>query len=223
LRKISAFGQILTASLKNKLNEDEEENLSFMVDGANRMQQMIEALLTYSKVTTKSSNFESVDPNAVVEELKMLELAFRIEETGANVLTPEPLHPVMADPAQLRQLLQNLIANALKYQKEDAIPEVIISSRVVDNAKVRVEVQDNGIGIKEEHFNNIFTMFKRLHAKSEYEGTGIGLAVCKKIVERHGGTIGVSSTYGQGSTFWFTMPALETPATEAGITASLTA
>ncbi len=139
------------------------------------------------------------------------------------MLIPEPLHPVMSDPAQLRQLLQNLIANALKYQKEDAIPEVIISSRVVDNAKVRVEVQDNGIGIKEDHFNDIFTMFKRLHAKNEYEGTGIGLAVCKKIVERHGGTIGVSSTYGQGSTFWFTMPALETPATEAGITASLTA
>ncbi len=223
LRKISAFGEILAASLKNKLNEDEEENLSFMVDGANRMQQMIEALLTYSRVTTKSLNAERVDPNAVVEELKMLELAFGIEETGAKVLIPEPLHPVMADPAQLRQLLQNLIANALKYQKEDAIPEVIISSRVVDNAKVRVEVQDNGIGIKEDHFDNIFTVFKRLHAKSEYEGTGVGLALCKKIVELHGGEMGVSSTHGQGSTFWFTMPALETPATEAGITASLTA
>jgi len=105
--------------------------------------------------------------------------------------------------------LQNLIANALKYQKTGVIPKITICSSVQDDGMVRVEVQDNGIGIEEEQYNNVFTMFRRLHTRQEYEGTGIGLAVCKKIVERHGGDIGVSSVYRQGSTFWFTMPAAQ--------------
>ncbi len=103
--------------------------------------------------------------------------------------------------------MQNLIANGLKYQKKGAIPQITIRSSTADNDMVRVEVADNGIGIKQEHFKNLFIMFRRLHSRQEYEGSGIGLAVCKKIVERHGGDIGVSSTYGEGSTFWFTMPA----------------
>ncbi len=209
LRKISSFGELLSTSLKDKLNDDNKENLDFMIDGAKRMQQMIDALLTCSRVTTKGVDFETVDLNQVVEELCAIELAVKIEETGAKIVTPERLHNVNCDPAQIRQLIQNLIANALKYQKKGAVPEITIRSSVADNSMVRVEVADNGIGIEEQHFKNLFVMFRRLHSRREYEGTGIGLAVCKKIVERHGGNIGVSSTYGEGSTFWFTMPKQE--------------
>lgn len=211
MRKISSFGELLSASLKDKLNDDDKENLGFMVDGATRMQQMIDALLVYSRVTTRGAEFETVDLNKVVEELCTVELAVTIEETGAKIMTPERLHNVNCDPAQIRQLMQNLVANGLKYQKEGVVPEITIRSSVTDNDMIRVEVTDNGIGIKQEQFKDVFVMFKRLHSRREYEGAGIGLAVCKKIVERHEGDIGVSSTYGQGATFWFTMPALKTP------------
>ena len=211
MRKISSFGELLSDSLKDKLNDDDKENLGFMVDGATRMQQRIDALLTYSRVTTRGAEFETVDLNKVMEELRSVELAVKIEETGAKIATPERLHNVSCDPAQIRQLMQNLIANGLKYQKEGVVPEITIRSSVTDNDMIRVEVTDNGIGIKQEQFKDVFVMFKRLHSRQEYEGAGIGLAVCKKIVVRHGGDIGVSSTYGQGATFWFTLPALKTP------------
>jgi signal transduction histidine kinase len=179
LRKISAFGQLLSASLGDKLENDDRENLEFMIDGANRMQQMIEALLTYSRVTTKGVAFEPVDLNEVIGELKSFELAVKIEETKAVLTIPEPLYCVNGDLAQVRQLLQNLIANGLKYQVQGNIPHITIYSALQDDDLVRVEVQDNGIGIEEGQCGNIFTMFRRLHTRQEYEGTGIGLAVCK--------------------------------------------
>lgn len=206
LRKISAFGGLLGTSLKGKLNDDDKENLELMIDGADRMQQMIEALLTYSRVTTRGAEFQTVDLNAVVEDLCKFELAVKIEESRAKIVVPERLHNIKGDPTQIRQLMQNLIANGLKYQKKGAIPQITIRSSDVDSDTVRAEVTDNGIGIKEAHFKSLFVMFKRLHSRQEYDGTGIGLAVCKKIVERHGGNIGVNSTYGEGSTFWFTVP-----------------
>ncbi|MBN1796511.1 MAG: HAMP domain-containing protein [Sedimentisphaerales bacterium] len=206
LRKISSFGQLLTESLGEKLTDDDRENLSYMIDGASRMQQMIEALLTYSRVTTRGVDFEPTDLNQVVEGLKNFELSVVLEETNTKLIVEKPLHTVNCDSTQIRQLLQNLIANGLKYQKKGVTPEITIRSKTVDDSMVRVEVQDNGIGIKEDQFENIFVMFRRLHSRQEYEGTGIGLAVCKKIVKRHGGDIGVSSTYGEGSTFWFTAP-----------------
>ncbi len=204
LRKIIAFGEILIETLGPKLEEDDKDSLELMIDGANRLNNMIEALLTYSRVTTRGGNFESVDINKVVEELKNFELSVRIEETNAEVVMPETLPCIEGDPTQIRQLMQNLIANALKYQKKDTISKVEIGSSDTKDGMVRIEVRDNGIGIKENQAGGIFAMFKRLHSKQEYEGTGIGLAVCKKIVERHGGEIGVESTYGEGSTFWFT-------------------
>ncbi|HID19566.1 MAG TPA: HAMP domain-containing protein [Methanophagales archaeon] len=206
LRKISAFGQLLQESLKGKLDEDEEENFAFMIDGAMRMQQMVNDLLLYSRVTTKAKPLERVDLNVVIEDLKNVELAIQVEETGGVINVPEPLPPVQADPSQIHQLLQNLIGNGLKYHRKDVPPVITVRGRVVDGNMVRIEVQDNGIGIEERYCANIFGMFKRLHSREDYEGSGIGLAVCKKIVERHGGEIGVESNPGVGSVFWFTLP-----------------
>ncbi len=205
LRKISAFGQLLQESLKGKLDEDEEENFAFMIDGATRMQQMVDDLLLYSRVTTNAKPSERVDLNEVIEDLKNVELAVQLEETGGVINVPEPLPPVDADPSQIHQLLQNLIGNGLKYSRKGVAPVVTVRSRVVNGNMVRIEVQDNGIGIEEQYCANIFGMFKRLHSREDYEGSGIGLAVCKKIVERHGGEIGVESNPGVGSTFCFTM------------------
>ena len=207
-RKVSAFGQLLQDSLKGRLDEDEQENFAFMIDGANRMQQIIDDLLTYSRVTTKAKPAERVDLNGVIEDLKSVELAILLEETGGTIRVPEPLLAVRADPSQVHQLLQNLIGNGLKYHRKGIAPEIIVRSRQESDNVVRVEVEDNGIGIDEENYDSIFKMFWRLHSREDYEGTGIGLAVCKKIVERHGGSIGVSSTPGKGSSFWFTLSAI---------------
>ena len=208
MRKISAFGQLLQESLKGKLDEDEEENFAFMIDGATRMQQMIDALLSYSRVTTLAKPAKRMDLNKVIGDLKSVELAVLLEETGGTIHVPEPLPAVPADPSQVHQLLQNLIGNGLKFHREGIAPEITVRSRRVNGNMVQVEVEDNGIGIEEANYEKIFGMFQRLHSREDYGGTGIGLAVCKKIVERHGGSIGVKSTPGKGSTFWFTMPTI---------------
>jgi len=206
MRKISAFGQLLQESLKGKLDEDEEENFAFMIDGATRMQQMIDDLLVYSRVSTKAKPPARVDLNAVIDDLKNVELAVQVEETGGVINVPEPLPPLHADPSQIHQLLQNLLGNGLKYCRKGVPPVITVRGREVNGNMVRIEVQDNGIGIEEQYCANIFGMFKRLHSREDYEGSGIGLAICKKIVERHGGEIGVVSNPGVGSTFWFTVP-----------------
>jgi signal transduction histidine kinase len=206
MRKISAFGRLLQDSLDGRLDADERENFGFMIDGASRMHQMIDDLLTYSRVTTKAKPAERVDLNEIIEDLKNVELAVQFEETGGTIRVPEPLLAVQADPSQVHQLLQNLIGNGLKYHRKGIAPEIIVRSRQESDSMVRGEVEDNGIGISEEHYEKIFKMFTRLYSQEDYTGTGIGLAVCKKIVERHGGSIGVNSTPGKGSTFWFTLP-----------------
>jgi PAS domain S-box-containing protein len=206
LRKISSFGTLLQDSLKGKLDEDQQENFEFMIDGARRMQDMIDALLTYSRLTTKAKPPEWVDLNKVIENLKKVELATMLDETGGIIHVPKPLPSVQADPSQMHQLFQNLIGNGLKFHKEEIPPEIIIRAHEVENNMIRIEVEDNGIGIDEKYHGQLFTMFKRLHSREQYEGTGIGLASCKKIVERHGGNIGIKSTPGKGSTFWFTLP-----------------
>ena len=206
LRKISSFGTLLQDSLKGKLDEDQQENLEFMIDGAQRMQDMIDALLTYSRLTTKAKPPQQVFLNEVIESLKKFELATLLDETRGTIRIPEPLSPVQADPSQMNQLFQNLIGNGLKFHKEGIPPEIIIRAHGVENKMIRIEVEDNGIGIDEKYHEQLFVMFKRLHSRAQYEGTGIGLAICKKIVERHGGNIGIKSTPGKGSTFWFTLP-----------------
>jgi PAS domain S-box-containing protein len=211
LRKISSFGTLLQDSLKGKLDEDQQENFEFMTEGARRMQNMIDALLTYSRLTTKAKPPQRVDLNKVIEDLKKLELATMLDETRGVIHVPKPLPSVQADPSQMHQLFQNLIGNGLKFHKEGVPPEIIIRAHEVENNVIRIEVEDNGIGIDEKYHGQLFTMFKRLHSREQYEGTGIGLASCKKIVERHGGNIGIKSTIGKGSTFWFTLPSKKLP------------
>jgi PAS domain S-box-containing protein len=206
LRKISSFGTLLQDSLKGKLNEDQQENFEFMIGGARRMQDMIDALLTYSRLTTKAKPPEWVDLNKVIENLKKLELATMLDETRGIIHVPKTLPSVQADPSQMHQLFQNLIGNGLKFHKEGIPPEIIIRAHDVADNMIRIEVEDNGIGIDEKYYGQLFTMFKRLHSREQYEGTGIGLASCKKIIERHGGNIGIKSTPGEGSIFWFTLP-----------------
>jgi len=209
-RKVFSFGQLLVKSLKGRLSDDEQENLNFMIDGANRMQQTVKSLLVYTKVTMEEIAFEEVDLNKMIEKLKALELSTNLEVTEGRILVPEPLPAIKGDSTQIRHLLQNLISNALKYHRKGVLPEVTIRAHRQYDGMARIEVEDNGIGIKEESYSHIFAMFRRLHPKEVYDGTGVGLAICKRIVERHKGQIGVRSTYGVGSTFWFTLPTPET-------------
>jgi light-regulated signal transduction histidine kinase (bacteriophytochrome) len=207
LRKITSFGSILKESLEDKLTGDDKENMKYMIDGADRMTKMIEGLLAYSRVGSKEVQFEEVDLNEIVEQLKQLELSKLLEETNATLEVPEPLPKIQANTTQIRQLLQNLVGNGIKYRAKDVKPHIIIRAKHTDNGEIRVEVQDNGIGIEEKYFEDIFKMFRRLHSRSEFEGTGIGLSICKKIVEKHNGKIGVESKPGNGATFWFSLPA----------------
>lgn len=211
LRKISSFGSLLNDSIRNSLEEDDKENLDFMIDGADRMAQMIEALLKYSRINTKKVLFETVDLNEILQQLQHLELATVAEETDSTIQIPQPLPNVKADSVQIRQLMQNLIANAIKYRHDEISPQIEITAKQISNREVRIEVKDNGIGIKQEFQSNIFKMFTRVHSKQKYEGTGIGLAVCRKIADRHGGRIGVNSKEGEGSVFWFTLPLATEP------------
>ena len=205
LRKISTFGRLLQETLAGRLDEDQQENFEFMIDGANRMQEMVDAILSYSRVITKAKPSEVVDLNRIIDDLEGLELSDRLEETAGTITVPEPLPPVYADPSQVRQLFQNMIVNGLKYHRQGKPPEVTIRASETDDM-VRAEVSDNGIGIAGDYYDDVFTMFRRLNPRKDYEGTGIGLTVCKRIVKRHGGEIWISSTPGEGSTFYFTLP-----------------
>lgn len=205
LRKVSSFGGLLKDSLGPNLGEDDRENLMFMIDGASRMTQMVEGLLTYSRVNTSEPVRSVVDLNEAVRELECLDLGTMIEEAAAVIEVPQPLPKVVGNPAQISQLLQNLIANGIKYGRDGIRPRIVITADGDVDGDVRISVRDNGIGILPEHYENIFKMFRRLHSRRKYPGTGIGLTVCKRIVERHGGRIGVESCPGQGTTFWFTL------------------
>jgi signal transduction histidine kinase len=205
LRKISSFGQLLQSSLQDDLSEDDLENFEFMIDGAKRMTEMIEALLIYSRLNTKGMDFGIGDFNEIINQFKHLEIATLIEETNATITVPRQLPNVIADVPMIRQLMQNLIINGIKYRDDGVVPEIVITASDIDDDTVKIQVSDNGIGIKQEMHEAIFKMFKRVHSRKKYEGAGIGLAVCKKIVEKHGGMIGLDSSEGQGSVFWFTI------------------
>jgi PAS domain S-box-containing protein len=204
LRMVASYTQLLSRRYKGKLDADADEFISFAVDGANRMQQLIQDLLAYSRVATKGKDLlETSSEEAFQQALRNLRGA--IGDSGALV-THDPLPTVLADEGQLVQLFQNLVSNAIKYQNP-GVPRVHVSAtRKRDNvggARWLFTVKDNGIGIESQYFDRIFGMFQRLHKREEFEGTGIGLAICKKIVERHGGSISVESQMGHGSTFQF--------------------
>ncbi|MCX7670098.1 MAG: ATP-binding protein, partial [Anaerolineae bacterium] len=211
LRMVIGFLELLAERYQGRLDRDAEEFIGFAVDGARRMQNLIHALLEYARVSTRGQELRPVDANQVLAEA-FWNLGLAIAEAGARV-THDPLPTVLADPMQLMQLFQNLIGNALKFRRAEP-PVVHISARPATCAETgaamwEFQVRDNGIGIAPENIGRIFGLFERLHTRQKYPGEGIGLAVCKKIVERHGGRIWVESVPEEGSTFHFTLPAAD--------------
>ena len=198
---VASFTQLLEKQYKDKLDETASEYINYAVDGAKRMQVLINDLLTYSRVTANHEDFIEVDCEELIEEV-IFNLEIVIDEKKV-IITRDPLPIISSDRLQMLQLFQNLIVNAIKYN--DKKPRIHLSAEK-DDLNWVFGVSDNGIGIDPEHYERIFQVFKRLHSKEEYDGTGIGLAICQKIVERHGGRIWIESELGKGSTFYFTIP-----------------
>jgi PAS domain S-box-containing protein len=206
LRMVASYVALIARRYKGKLDADADEFISFAVDGAKRMQSLIQDLLAFSRVGSKGMELITTSSeNALNRAIKNLHGA--IAESGAQV-THDPLPSVLADEMQLTQLFQNLVGNAIKYRRAET-PGVHVAARQNGSKKWVFSVQDNGLGIEPQYFERIFGMFQQLHGREEFSGTGMGLAICKKIVERHGGDISVESTIGQGSTFRFPLAAAE--------------
>jgi PAS domain S-box-containing protein len=210
LRKIKAFGERLTLSAGGQLDPDSLEFLDRIKNASQRMQIMIDGLLQLSRVTTKGLPFVNVDLHNTAEAV-LDDLQLRIETSGGKV-DLEGLPEIQADPIQMHQLLLNLIGNGLKFHEKGKAPFVEVYSKMIDNTdlgeknELKIYVKDNGIGFDEQHLDRIFRPLERLVGRSQYEGSGMGLAICKKIVERHGGTITAKSKPGVGSTFIVTLP-----------------
>ncbi len=202
LRMVASYTQLLSRRYKGKLDSDADEFISFAVDGASRMQRLIQDLLAYSRVGTIEMDLLDTSSEEALQQA-LINLRGAIEEKGALV-THDPLPTVLADETQLIQLFQNLVGNAIKYQNP-GVPRVHISAAKNGGKKWMFSVKDNGLGIDPQYFEKIFGVFQRLHKREEFAGTGIGLAICKKIVERHGGSISVESQPGQGSIFRFVL------------------
>lgn len=202
LRMITSYLQLIEQRYKDKLDADGTEFISYAVDGANRMQTMINDLLTFSRVGTRGKPFEPTDCEVILDQT-LANLQIAIEKSQA-IITHDPLPTVIADDTQMVQLFQNLIGNAIKFRSQEP-PQVHISAQAKGEEWV-FSVRDNGIGIDLQYAERIFVIFQRLHSREEYPGTGIGLAVCKSVIERHGGKIWVESQPRKGSTFYFTIP-----------------
>jgi PAS domain S-box-containing protein len=202
LRMVSSYTQLLGRRYGEKFDADAKEFMAYIVDGAARMQQLIQDLLAYSRVGTKDKDFKPVELAKPLRRA-IANLKAAIDESGAAV-THDPLPTLVADEVQLAQLFQNLVGNALKFRSACA-PRIHVGVSEKGGG-FEFEVRDNGIGIEPQYFERIFMVFQRLHNKSEYPGTGIGLAICKKVVERHGGQMRVESKPGEGSAFIFTLP-----------------
>ncbi len=202
LRMVTSYLQLLERRYKHKLDANADEFITYAVDGASRMQVLINDLLTYSRLSRPSQPFKLVDCNLILNDI-LANLQIAIKDNKV-VVTHDTLPKIIAAPTQLSQLFQNLIGNAIKFRRE--IPLQIHITAEHHGVKWLFSVQDNGIGIESQYINRIFLIFQRLHSRTKYPGTGIGLAVCKKIVERHGGELWVESELGKGSTFYFTIP-----------------
>ncbi|HEX7183154.1 MAG TPA: ATP-binding protein [Thermoanaerobaculia bacterium] len=220
LRKITAFGDRLKSQCDEALSDKGRDYLERMQNAATRMQSLIDDLLAYSRVTTRGQPFVPVSLAAVTQGV-LSDLELRIERTGARIEVGD-LPTIAADPTQMRQLFQNLLSNALKFQRPGEAPRIRVEARKLDgrshdqpegtppgrngSAAIQIRVQDNGIGFDEKYLDRLFKPFQRLHGQSAYEGTGIGLAICKKIAERHGGSITARSAPGQGTCFLVELP-----------------
>ena len=200
LRMITSFTQLLSIQYGDKLDDKAKEYIEFAIDGSKRLYELLNGLLDYSRIHTTVEDFDHVDLMSVLE-ITLKNLSLKIEERKA-VIVSDTLPTVMADKGQMIHLFQNLISNSIKFSPDP--PRIHISSKIEKNHYV-FSVRDEGMGIEQQYFNKIFHIFQRLMPKSEYEGTGIGLAICKRIVERHGGSIWVESELGSGSTFYFTI------------------
>ncbi len=202
LRMVSSYLQLLERRYKNQLDANADEFIGFAVDGANRMHNMIVDLLEYSRIETRGRKFVSVDSENTFKEV-LANLKVAIEEANASV-THDHLPTITADETQFSRVLQNLIANAIKFRGTES-PQIHVGAKREGNEWV-FSVKDNGIGIDPKYFGRLFQIFQRLHTREEYPGTGIGLAVSKRIIERHGGRIWIESEPSEGSTFYFTIP-----------------
>jgi PAS domain S-box-containing protein len=203
LRMVASYTRLLAEEYGDKLGEEGKLFVHFARDGAERMQQLIHDLLAFSRVGSRGRHLRSIAPRACLETA-IENLRISIDETSTEIragVMPE----VVADPMQLNELFQNLISNSIKFRRE--LPPLIEIDAALDGKFVQFSLRDNGIGMEAQYFEEVFQVFKRLHSKEEYPGTGIGLAICKRIVERAGGSIWVESTPGVGSTFYFTLPA----------------
>ena len=203
LRMVASYTQLLSRRYKGKLDEAADDFIGYAVDGANRMQRLINDLLAYSRVSTQGKSFERANCEDILTHA-LTNLRMALKESEASV-THDPLPTVLGDDTQLVQLFQNLIGNAIKFRGKE--PPLIHIGVERNDTEWLFCVRDNGIGMDTQYADRIFVIFQRLHSKEEYPGTGIGLSVCKKVVERHGGRIWVESRPGEGSTFYFIIPA----------------
>jgi len=210
LRKILSFGERLGTSAGPVLDGNARQYLQRMLSAAARMRTLISDLLAYSQVATSSEPFAATDLAAIAREV-VTDLETAIADAGGQVEVSE-LPVIDADALQMRRLLQNLLGNALKFRRKDVPVVVDLGASSSGDGTCTITVSDNGIGFKEEHAEKIFRMFERLHARAQYDGSGMGLAICRKIVERHGGSIAATSTTGQGATFVVTLPVTQAAA-----------
>lgn len=208
LRMITAFLQLLSRHLGGELDPKAVEYIRYATDGAQRLKLMIDDLLAYSRVGSQGKPLEPVDLGAALDQAWKF-LGARVQETNASMSLPEDLPMVLADEGQLVQLLQNLLGNAMKFQEPGVAPEVRISVDP-DGQDWVVTISDNGIGIEPKYFGRIFEVFQRLHTRKDYDGSGIGLAICRRIIERHSGRLWVESEAGHGAAFRFTLRRADT-------------
>jgi signal transduction histidine kinase len=207
LRKIQAFGERLRERQTGGLDEQARDYVRRMQESAGRMRALVEELLNFSRAAGPVRMFREVDLSAVVQDV-LSDLQLRVEQSGARI-DVEPLPRIDADPTQMYQLLQNLLSNALKFRRPDAPLQIAVRAHDVDGSEgrmCRLTVEDNGIGFEQKYAERIFSVFKRLHGRNEYEGTGMGLAICRKIVDQHNGTIEAHGDPGRGARFIVTLP-----------------
>ena len=205
LRMITLYSQLLERRYRDSLDSDADDFIEYIVENAKRMKQLIDDLLSFSRVNTDVKDFENVNLETVLDSV-ISSLAMSIEEFNINI-THDPLPSLLADSTQMVQVFQNLLINAIKFRGEEP-PEIHISAEKGEMEWI-FSISDNGIGIKPEHQKQIFEVFKRLHTREEYPGTGIGLSICQKIIRHHGGRIWLESELGKGTTFYFTIPILQ--------------